>query len=274
MADQAPNDAGPGSPPGSATVDCAGVPIRACTPAEAAATVVAIASRPNVTGADVHLCNAYTVALADREPDFRDLLRAAALNFPDGKSVVWANRRRYPHLGLPTERVYGPDLMLDVVRLGRDRRLRHYLLGSTPEVLADLADALRRIAPGVVLAGCESPPFRDLTPAERAEQAARITASGAQVVWVGLGTPKQDWECARLAGEVPAVCVAVGAAFDFIAGHKAQAPRWMQRHGLEWVHRLASEPRRLWRRYLFGNARFLWAVSRGPMTPPQNGGPE
>jgi N-acetylglucosaminyldiphosphoundecaprenol N-acetyl-beta-D-mannosaminyltransferase len=243
-------------------VMCAGVPITACTRAEAARHVVDLASSPEPSGVDVHLCNAYTLALADTDPSYRELLRSATLNFPDGKSVVWANRLANRDLDLPTERVYGPDLFHDVLSLGQAVGLRHYLLGSTPEVLTALDARIRALYPDARLIGRDSPPFRELTEQERAEQVERIRGSGAQIVWVGLGTPKQDREAARLARELPLVFVAVGAAFDFVAGTKPQAPLWMQRNGLEWVFRLASEPRRLWRRYLFGNVRFLYAASR------------
>jgi N-acetylglucosaminyldiphosphoundecaprenol N-acetyl-beta-D-mannosaminyltransferase len=129
-------------------------------------------------------------------------------------------------------------------------------------VLSALEAELCRRFPKAAIVGAVSPPFRALTEEETAEQTARIVDSKAQVVWVGLGTPKQDWESARLAVDIPAVFIAVGAAFDFVAGEKKQAPMWMQRNGLEWLFRLAVEPRRLWRRYLFGNARFLRAISR------------
>ena len=243
-------------------VSCAGVPITACSRARAARLVLDLAAVPRLSGVDVHLCNAYTLALADREPSYGDLLRRSAVNFPDGKSVVWANRLAHRDLDLPGERVYGPDLFADVLSLGRETGLRHYLLGSTPEVLAALESRIRALHLGVKLVGSESPPFRDLTATERAAQAERIHASGAQIVWVGLGTPKQDREVAALAAELPLVFVAVGAAFDFLAGTKRQAPQWMQRNGLEWTFRLATEPRRLWKRYLFGNARFLLAAGR------------
>jgi N-acetylglucosaminyldiphosphoundecaprenol N-acetyl-beta-D-mannosaminyltransferase len=241
---------------------CAGVPITACHLDPAARLVAQRAAAPLLSGVDVHLCNAYTLALADRDAALHALLRRASLNFADGKSVVWANRLQHRDRHPPTDRVYGPDLMRAVFRLGQPAGLRHYLLGSTPQVLAALADRLRRDYPGAQLVGVDSPPFRDLTEAERAAQAQRIRQRRAQVVWVGLGTPKQDWEAARLAAELPVVAVAVGAAFDFIAGTKRQAPGWMRNNGLEWCFRLAQEPRRLWRRYLFGNARFGYAVCR------------
>jgi N-acetylglucosaminyldiphosphoundecaprenol N-acetyl-beta-D-mannosaminyltransferase len=236
------------------------VPVTACTPDVAAADLIDLATAGREQGAEVHLVNAYTLALADRDARLLGLLRQADRNYPDGKSVVWANRLRHRGRALPSTRVYGPDLLLDVVRLGQPRGLRHYLLGSTPDVVADLAGELLARSPDVVIVGTVSPPFRDLTAAERLAQADRIRSSGADVVWVGLGTPKQDYEVARLAEEVPAVHVAVGAAFDFISGHKKQAPAWMGRAGLEWVYRLAAEPRRLGRRYLVGNVRFVRAA--------------
>jgi N-acetylglucosaminyldiphosphoundecaprenol N-acetyl-beta-D-mannosaminyltransferase len=240
---------------------CAGVPITSCRPATAARLVLDRATAPALAGSDVHLCNAYTLALADRDADLHALLRRAALNLPDGKSVVWANRLLYRDRRPPVERVYGPELLATVFQLGQAVGLRHYLLGSTPQVLAALADRLRRDYPGAHIVGAESPPFHALTESERRAQRDRIGRSRAQVVWVGLGTPKQDREAARLAAELPVVAVAVGAAFDFVAGTKRQAPLWMQRNGLEWCFRLAQEPRRLWRRYLFGNVRFLYAVA-------------
>jgi exopolysaccharide biosynthesis WecB/TagA/CpsF family protein len=243
-------------------VPCAGVPITAGTRAQAARLVLDLASAPGPSGVDVHLCNAYTLALADRDRFYRDMLGTAAVNFPDGKSVVWANRVRHRELALPTERVYGPDLFHDVLALGQVVGLRHYLLGSTWDVLTALDSRIRKLYPDALVVGMDSPPFRDLTVSELADQAERIRSSGAQIVWVGLGTPKQDWEAARLAARLPLVFVAVGAAFDFVAGTKPQAPRWMQHNGLEWTFRLASEPRRLWKRYLFGNLRFLYAASR------------
>ena len=241
-------------------VPCLDVPITACTPAQAALEVVRLATTDLDHGVDIHLCNAYTFALADQDPRFKAMLEGAAINFPDGKSVVWANKLLHRGKTIPNDRVYGPDLFLDVFEKGQELGLRHYLLGSTPQVLSKLETELRRRFPKAAIVGAVSPPFRALTEQETAEQTARLVESKAQVIWVGLGTPKQDWESARLAGDVAAVFLAVGAAFDFIAGEKKQAPMWMQRNGLEWLFRLAVEPRRLWRRYLFGNARFLRAM--------------
>lgn len=254
-------------------LQCAGVPITCCLPAVAAEEVIRLATTDDERGTDVHLCNAYTLALADKDRTFRSLLGHATHNFPDGQSVVWANQLLHRGLSVPGTRVYGPDLFLDVIALGRNVGLRHFLLGSTPEVLAQLEVELRSRFPGVDIVGTASPPFRDLTEQESSNQIELLASSGAHIVWLGLGTPKQDWEAARLAATVPAVICAVGAAFDFVAGNKKQAPAWMQQGGLEWLYRVATEPRRLWKRYLFGNTRFIKAVmsNRFPdyVTPPR-----
>lgn len=241
-------------------VCCAGIPIVACPPTVAAAEVMRLALAPKHAGVHVHLCNAYTLALADTDPALRKVLTRDSVNFPDGKSIVWANRWSHRGADLPSDRVYGPDLMLDVVDRGRDFGLRHFLLGSTDQVLADLEAALLARFSAARVVGRFSPPFRPLGEVERQQQAQVLLDSEAQVVWVGLGTPKQDFEVARLATEVPAVHVAVGAAFDFISGHKPQAPTWMGRAGLEWVYRWASEPRRLSSRYIQGNWGFVAAL--------------
>lgn len=243
-------------------VPCAGVPITACAPAEAVREVIGLATSELDSGMDVHLCNAYTLALADIEPDFKAMLRQASINFPDGKAVVWANKLLHRDRQIPSDRVYGPDLFLDVFGVGQQFGLRHYLLGSTPEIIANLEVNLRERFPLAEIVGVESPPFRDLTVDEQAQQLSRIRSSTAQVVWIGLGTPKQDWAAAGLASMTPQVFIAVGAAFDFVAGAKRQAPMFMQRIGLEWLFRLGTEPRRLWRRYLLGNVRFVAAAAR------------
>jgi N-acetylglucosaminyldiphosphoundecaprenol N-acetyl-beta-D-mannosaminyltransferase len=243
-------------------VPCAGVPVTHCTLDEATDLVIELAQRETAEGSHVHLCNAYTIALADQDPELKRLLGDSTLNFADGMSVVWANRWRNRKLELPRERVSGPDLFLRVIERGKAVGLRHYLLGSTPEVLADLEAELRRRFPEIVIVSTDSPPFRALTSDESRDQLRRIRDATPNIVWVGLGTPKQDWVARKLAAEAPGVFIAVGAAFDFTAGHKTRAPNWMQRSGLEWVYRLKLEPRRLWRRYLVGNAGFIRAARR------------
>jgi N-acetylglucosaminyldiphosphoundecaprenol N-acetyl-beta-D-mannosaminyltransferase len=241
-------------------LQCCGVRIDACTPSSAVSTVMAVDQKDDaLPGRSVHLCNAYTLSLARHDDAYRALLNESDLNLPDGMPLIWIARR----LGIPLEeRVYGPTLMLDTLDRGREAGLRHYLYGGSPEVIEALPTEIEQRFPGVTLVGAESPPFRPLTADERAETIARMVDARPDVVWVGLGTPKQDEVVHDLRDEVPATMVAVGAAFDFIAGSKRQAPSWMQERGLEWAFRLATEPRRLWRRYLLGNVSFLTGLVR------------
>ncbi len=236
------------------------VPITALGFSNAVDDVIGRAQAGEATA--VHFANAYTIALADSDPHYAELFsRPLALNLTDGMPVAWVGRRAYGRSRDEWPRVYGPDVMEAVLARGG---LRHYLLGGDEPTLTALQDVIARRFPKSDIVGAESPPFRPLGERERDAQDSRIHHSGAQVVWVGLGTPKQDWEVARLVEELPVVALAVGAAFDFIAGTKPQAPMWMQRTGTEWVYRLASEPRRLTKRYLWGNPRFLRAAVRNP----------
>ncbi len=207
----------------------------------------------------VHFVNAYTIALAAGDPEYAKVLNDG-LCFTDGVPVAWVGRRAYGSSAETWPRVYGPDVMAALL----ESDLRHYLLGSTPATLQTLQDVIACRWPQAAIVGAHSPPFRPLTDTERDAQDAAIRNSGAQLVWLGLGTPKQDWEAARVAVSTGLTTLAVGAAFDFIAGTKPQAPRWMQRSGVEWGFRLASEPRRLAKRYLWGNPRFMMAVAREP----------
>lgn len=231
----------------------------AVTDLDAAVAAVVHGSKSRTVKA-VHLVNAYTVALADADPAYSELLNQGLL-LPDGKPLSWVSRIRGDRPYLRQTR--GPSLFELVFDRGRVHDLTHFLLGSTPEVLAQLVPNLERRFTGVRIVGAESPPFRTLSEAEMLEQDNRIRQSKADVVWVGLGTPKQDLEAARLARSLGVAAIAVGAAFDFTAGTARTAPRWMTAVGLEWLFRLLSEPRRLWRRYLFGNVRFMIAAARG-----------
>jgi N-acetylglucosaminyldiphosphoundecaprenol N-acetyl-beta-D-mannosaminyltransferase len=207
------------------------------------------------------LVNSYTFALADTDPTYHALLARSGVNLPDGKPLV-AALNRLDRGGRPFGHVRGPTFFVKCLDEGRGQDVRHFLLGGSPELLESLKRAVDQRFPGIQIVGMISPPFRALTDPERAIQDADIKASGAQVVWVGLGTPKQDFEAQRIYDEVGVTTAAVGAAFDFLAGTKPEAPEWMHRLSLEWVFRLKSEPRRLWRRYLFGNTRFLMLVLR------------
>jgi N-acetylglucosaminyldiphosphoundecaprenol N-acetyl-beta-D-mannosaminyltransferase len=201
------------------------------------------------------LCGVHGIVTAQHNAGMMDALQKSWLNFPDGAPVAWLMRR----LGAGTaRRVAGPDLMPLVIDAGQELGIRHFLFGSTPEVLDRLRARLMEQYPKAIIAGAISPPFRPLSAEEEARLAREIAESGAEVVWVGLGLPKQDQWLRRNAELFkPAVGLGVGAAFDFLAGTKARAPRLMRDGGLEWLHRLATEPRRLGRRYAATNTEFV-----------------
>jgi N-acetylglucosaminyldiphosphoundecaprenol N-acetyl-beta-D-mannosaminyltransferase len=190
-----------------------------------------------------------------RSDDLRAIFNRAGLVTPDGMPLVWLGRR----LGNPQmARVYGPDLMLAVCERAAQRGYRHFFYGGADGVAQELAETLKRRIPGTQVAGTLTPPFRPLTPEEDEAHVRAINESGAHIVWIGLGAPKQEfWMAAHRDRLNAPLLIGVGAAFDFHTGRKPQAPRWMQRSGLEWLFRLATEPRRLWKRYLIGNSIFL-----------------
>ena len=182
----------------------------------------------------------------------------AGLVTPDGMPLLWIGRLRgFKHM----ERVYGPDLMLRLCERSVPSGHRHYLYGGGEGVADRLSEKLRERFPGIHIVGTASPPFRTLTAEEDHEVVRRINAARPDIVWVGLSTPKQErWMEAHRDRLEAAVLIGVGAAFDFHSGSKRQAPRWIQRSGLEWLFRLAHEPRRLWRRYLVNNTGFVFLL--------------
>ncbi|WP_038025901.1 WecB/TagA/CpsF family glycosyltransferase [Synechococcus sp. PCC 7336] len=197
--------------------------------------------------------NVHVVMTAYWDANYREVIQQASLVTPDGMPLVWAMRL----LGVrKQQRVYGPDLMLAWCARAESEKLSIYLYGGTETMLRQLQDTLRQRFPSLVIAGSHSPPFRPLAPEEEAEDIARIHASGAGVVFVGLGCPKQEEWMARQKGKLQAVAIGVGAAFSFHSGEVTQAPRWMMSWGLEWLFRLWAEPRRLWKRYLINNPAF------------------
>lgn len=187
-------------------------------------------------------------------PRFRNVTNDADLVTPDGMPLVWGLKL----LGCRgASRVYGPDLTPIVLQRAMDVGIPVGFYGSSPAVLDRLKAVLGRRFPALRIAYMFSPPFRPLTPEEDAEIVDAINRSGARLLFIGLNTPKQDFWMAEHRGRVNAVMLGVGAAFDFLAGTKSQAPRWMMRIGLEWLYRLGTEPRRLWKRYLKHNPRFV-----------------
>jgi N-acetylglucosaminyldiphosphoundecaprenol N-acetyl-beta-D-mannosaminyltransferase len=226
-------------------IDIGGVGVSALTLDAGAAWIAdAVASRARTY---VCITGAHGIVESGKNGEFRDILNAAGLVTPDGMPVVWTLKRLTE---APVTRVYGPDLMLLVCDRGRAAGVKHFFFGGAPGVADELAAALSARFPGLTVAGTHCPPFRDLTDAEIDAVCAEIDAAGADIVWVGLSTPKQEYWMARVRARLQApVLIGVGAAFDFHSGRKSQAPLWMQRNGLEWLFRTITEPRRLGPRY-------------------------
>lgn len=233
----------------------AGVPFTAATPGTAVEMTLQAVHEGR--GVDVHLLNAYSVALTQKDRYFAQCTKEATFNFSDGKPVSLLSRL----FGYKLHQVRGPAFFETVLDEGKRYGTRHFLLGSSPETLSRLKMNLEQKFPGVEIVGSMSPAFRKLSETELAEQDQSIGLCNPDVVWVGLGTPKQDFEAGRLA-RAGFNAIAVGAAFDFSAGTIPIAPRWMRKIGLEWFHRLLSEPARLWKRYLWGNTVFLSTVAK------------
>ncbi|HET7340032.1 MAG TPA: WecB/TagA/CpsF family glycosyltransferase [Methylomirabilota bacterium] len=206
----------------------------------------------------VCVCPVHSVMECRRSPEVRAIFNAAGMVTPDGMPIVWvAHARGYANVG----RVYGPDLLLAVAEHSVKTGRRHFFYGGGPGVAERLSARLGERFPGLAVAGTLEPPFAPLDQLCTDEAAARIDATRPDIVWVGISSPKQDrWmACMRPKLTAP-VIIGVGAAFDFHSGAVRQAPRWMQRSGLEWTYRLATDPARLWRRYLVDNPWFLWEL--------------
>jgi N-acetylglucosaminyldiphosphoundecaprenol N-acetyl-beta-D-mannosaminyltransferase len=204
-------------------------------------------------------CNVHSVMTARRDRELARALIDTDLANPDGMPLVWVLRRS----GHPDQpRVYGPDLMEQALPHGVPLDWRHFLFGANDETLDRLEASAQQLAPGVRIVGRFAPPYRPLTPEEDEEIIARIRDSGANLVWVGLGLPKQELWMDRVRDRLPGVTLlGVGAAFDLLSGTVPQAPDWIQDRGLEWAYRLWREPRRLWRRYLVNNPLFAVLAS-------------
>jgi N-acetylglucosaminyldiphosphoundecaprenol N-acetyl-beta-D-mannosaminyltransferase len=206
----------------------------------------------------VHFATAHSIVEASENPAVREAFDKGLVE-PDGMPLVWLGRRQ----GLAVERVCGPDFMPAVIRSGVPLGRSHYFYGGAPGVAQSLAERFAIENPGLRVAGIMSPPFRALSDAEDDAIMEKINSARPDYVWVGLGAPKQDvWVATHRATLHASVLLAVGAAFDFHAGIRARAPRWMQRTGTEWLYRLAREPRRLAGRYTRVNARFIGMLVR------------
>jgi exopolysaccharide biosynthesis WecB/TagA/CpsF family protein len=234
-------------------LDLLGVAVSSTNYAEATDRIVEAAKQHLPAVVSCHAVHA--IVTAGRDAALRNKVNSFQMITPDGQPVRWG--LNLLHRCQLRERVYGPELMLRVCRKAADEGVSVYLYGGSPEVAAKLQAKLLHDFPTLKIAGCEAPPFRPLTPDEDDRVVERIDRSGAGIVFIGLGCPKQDEFAYEHREKIGAVQVCVGAAFDFHAGVKPMAPGWMQRYGLEWCYRLVQEPRRLWRRYLVTNTSYL-----------------
>ncbi len=201
--------------------------------------------------------NVHTTVMAHDDAQYHNVQNSAAFVLPDGKPLsVYSRKHGFPE----AERVTGPDLMLEL--FARENGLTHYFYGSTPETLAMLEEKLHAQYPHLQIVGMVSPPFKKLSEEEDAEEIRKINESGADIIWVGLGAPKQENWMYEHMDKVGGVMIGVGAGFDYHAGNIKRAPMWMQRMSLEWLYRLLQDPKRLFKRYLVTNTRYLWLTRR------------
>lgn len=244
-------------------VDILGVHVSVTNPAHAICRMSEWIS----TGQRVHICvcdvNSLLNAAAD--PHLADFYNCSGLTLPDGVPLVWAGRAAgFKEI----RRVCGPDLMPRALAVSPETGWRHFFLGGSAGVAERLAEKAQRDYPGIQIAGIACPPFRPLTSAETDELIDQINNSGADIVWVGLGAPKQErWMAEHRDRLNASILIGVGAAFNFGVGDLSRAPRWMQTAGLEWFYRLTREPKRLWRRYAYGVLRFCGGLVRRPPRP-------
>lgn len=207
-----------------------------------------------IRGKFICLSNVHTTVMSEKDSEYRMIQNSAFLALPDGSPLALVQRLRGYH---EAEQVAGPDLMPAIWKATEHTEYSHYFYGSTPETIAALEKNLRNKYPDLKIAGMEAPPFRPLTEEEDRQAVERINASGADFVWVGLGAPKQERWMYEHQGKINSVMLGVGAGFDFHAGTVKRAPGWMRRHYLEWLYRLVQDPKRLWKRYVETNGKFL-----------------
>ncbi len=206
-------------------------------------------------GQYICVANVHTTVMAKENKKYREIQNNAAMVLPDGKPLS-VMERRYGHAD--AEKVSGPDLMPELFRLSEKKGYTHYFYGSTKQTLRELEKKIKQQYPGLKIAGMYAPPFRKLTKEEDAQIIEKINAAAPDFLWVGLGAPKQEIWMAGHENKFPSVMIGVGAGFDFLAGTVKRAPLWMQRSGLEWLHRLFQDPGRLWKRYVVTNTKFIW----------------
>lgn len=205
--------------------------------------------------------NVHTTVMSDDDPSYCAVQNGGIMAIPDGGPLSSVGRKRG---AAQMQRTTGPDYLKKILKISAENGYRHYFYGSSEETLEKLEKHLMREYPGVQVAGMYSPPFRSLSPEEDQEIIRMINESHADFVWVGLGAPKQEFWMHEHQGKIDGFMVGVGAAFDYLAGNIKRAPAWMQKMNLEWLYRLLQEPKRLFKRYVYTNTKFIWyAVIRG-----------
>ena len=212
-------------------------------------------SKPESSGGYVCVANVHVLTVCHENPKFMAVLEEANLIVPDGVPLVWTQKLKGHN---NAERVSGPDLMLELCQLASAAEQTIFLLGGSPNTLALLKKNLYKQFPKLKIAGIYSPDLLPEEPPLNLHLIEQINKSGASLLFVGLGCPKQEFWCATHAPHLKPISIGVGAAFDFHAGTKSRPPLWVQENGLEWLYRLMSEPNRLWKRYLVGNTKFLF----------------
>jgi N-acetylglucosaminyldiphosphoundecaprenol N-acetyl-beta-D-mannosaminyltransferase len=222
---------------------------------------VALADRWIIAGKPGYICvtGVHGIMEAQYDAGFRRVLNGSVVNTPDGMPMTWVG---WLQGFREMDRVFGPDFMAAVCRLSVERGYRNFFLGGKPGVAQLLAERLKATYPGLVIAGTFTPPFGTLSSLDEEAILNAVQSSRSHIVWVGLGSPRQEWFMARWIDRfhVP-LLVGVGAAFDFHTGALRDSPHWVKRSGLQWIHRLMQEPKRLWPRYLRNNPAFIWRIA-------------
>lgn len=229
------------------------------TPIDEAAIYIKNAVK-ELKGQYICFSNVHTTVMAHDNPDYRAIQNGSAYTFPDGSPIA----RQQKRLGyMNAERVSGPDFMNAMFRGTMDGKISHYFYGSTEETIEKLRKGLEKNYPGIYIKGMYSPPFRDLTPEEDAQTVQMLNDSGADIIWIGLGAPKQEKWMAAHKDKVNALMIGVGAGSNFYAGTVKRAPKWVQKAGMEWLYRLLQDPKRLWKRYFVTNIKYIWYIISG-----------
>lgn len=215
---------------------------------------------PKVHGDYICVSNVHTTVTAYENQSYQEVQNGGLMAIPDGGPLSAVGRKR-GYTGM--KRVTGPDLMGKVFEISTQKNYRHYFYGSTPETLEMLRKNLAQRYPGLRIAGMYSPPFRTMSGEEDEKMVDEINATKPDFVWVGLGAPKQELWMAKHQGKIDALMIGVGAGFDYYAGNIKRAPRWMQKCNLEWLYRLLQDPKRLFKRYMETNTKFVWYMVVG-----------